>query len=56
MTIGEILGLDGPPDEDVGLIRECGRAIWLAAKVFALAVAVLWGIPLLALTAFLLLR
>lgn len=48
MTIGEILGLDGP-DEDVGLIRLFGRAIWFSAKVLALAVAVFWGIPLLAL-------
>ena len=55
MTIGEIPGLDGP-GEDVGLIREFGRAIRLSAKVLALAVAVLWGIPLLALAAFLLIR
>ena len=54
MTIGEILGLDGPDDD--GLIRLFGRAIWLSAKVLALAVAVFWGIPLLALVAFLFIR
>ena len=55
MTIGEIPGLDGP-DEDVGLIREFGRATRLSVKVPALAVVVFWGIPLLALAAFLFIR
>lgn len=52
MDIDEVLN----PGEGVGFWRDLAGVVWAGIKIFILAVAILWGIPLLALAAFLLIR
>ena len=47
----------GPgPEPRLGPWRETVAIVWAGLKIFVLGAAIIWGIPLLALTAFLLIR
>ena len=52
MDIDEVLN----PGEGVGFWRDLAGVVWAGLKILFVGVAILWGIPLLALTAFLLIR
>lgn len=52
MSIEEILG----PDEGVGFWRDLAGVVWEGCKIFIVALAIIWGVPLLALLAFIFLR
>ena len=52
MRIEEILG----PDEGVGFWRDLAGVAWAGLKILMAGIVIMWGIPLLALAAFLFIR